>query len=420
MKTNGQSLSTSSLVAYALPAVPVALLGLPLYIYLPAFYAEEIGLGVSLVGIILFAARFFDMLTDPLIGHYSDRYWRRKPLMFVGALVLLAGFFGLTHPSADAGSAWLLLFSVLVYTGWSALSIPYLSLNAELSPDYHDKTRLASARELATMLGVVAALMLPYAFNIAERSGDTLLLMWQTLLWLLPVMLGIMLIGIKEPAVRVSDPLSLEQTGSAIRSHNGLGHLFSAYFINNLANALPATLFLFFVERVIGAPEKTGFLLLLYFVSGMAALPFWTRLSRKTGKRRAWMLSMLLASAAFAFVPLLGQGDLDWFILICVLSGLSLGADMALPASIQSDAAQAAERSGFRLTGVLFGLWAMLTKLALALAVGIAFGILGLAGFDPAAPSPASLTVLSLLYGLLPVILKLGSILILRHYREVS
>lgn len=420
MKPRSDTLPRRTLLLYALPALPIALLGLPLYIYLPTYYAEQVGLGVAAVGIILFAARLLDMLIDPFIGRLSDRTARRKTLMITGALLLLAGFYALTHPPHTLQAIWLLFFSVIVYNGWSLLSIPYLALNAELTPGYHAKTRLASARELATIAGVMTALVVPYLLEIAEQPGATLTLMGQLLAVLLPLMLGAALIGLKIPPIRASDPLSLQDFLTVIKVHNGGSKLFAAYFINNLANALPATLFLFFTELVIAAPGMTGALLLLYFVSGMIALPLWTRLSAKTGKRHAWMLSMLLASAAFAFVPLLGPGDTLWFALICLVSGLSLGADMALPASIQSDAAQSAERAGFRLSGVLFGLWAMLTKLALALAVGIAFGILGLFDFEPSAPTAVSLSVLSLLYGALPVLLKLVSLLVLWRYREVS
>jgi len=241
------------------------------------------------------------------------------------------------------------------------------------------------------------------------------------LLYSVPPIMLLAWYGIPEPerTLRHTPP-----TRAALRlfrqRDDGTPRLMAAYLINNLANALPATLFLFFVELVLHAPEMTGKLLLLYFAAGLLALPLWTLLARRIGKRRSWMLSMFLASGAFVFVPFLGSGDTVWFTLICLLSGFSLGADMALPAAIQSDAAHAAEADGVRVAGLFFGLWSMLTKLALALAVGIAFGTLGAVGFDPEAASSQALTTLSLLYGGLPVALKLLSLFLLRRYREVS
>lgn len=413
-------LRNRTVVYYAMPALPIALLGLPLYIYLPTFYAEEIGLGVWLVGALLFAARFADMLIDPLIGRLSDRLGRRQPMMAFGAVILLIGFYALTHPPENAEALWLFGFSILIYAGWSTLGIPYLALNAEISPDYHDKTRLASAREIAGILGVIVALTLPYLLNVADKAGATLVLMWQAIAVSLPVLLIISIYGVNEKGAALPDLAMLQGFRRFFRDQPNAVYLLWSYFLNNLANALPATLFLFFVERVIQRPEATGALLLLYFASGMIALPFWSWLARRTDKKRSWMLSMLTASGAFVFVPLLGEGDLVWFAVISLISGLSLGADMALPASIQSDMAQASDRGGNRLSGVLFGIWAMLTKLALALAVGIAFGTLALVDFVPEAPTPVALTALSLLYGALPVVLKLIALIILRKYREVS
>lgn len=409
------------LIFYALPAFPVALLGLPLYIYLPTFYAQQLGLGVTLVGALLLFARLFDMVTDPLIGLLSDRLGRRKTPIIAGALLLPAAFYALAHPARGAGALWLLGFSLLVYTGWSLLNIPYLALNAELTPHYHDKTRLAAARETGAILGVVTALVLPYALSVAEDAESTLRLLGNLLLFTSPILTLLTWWGLREPPRHhLKRPALFTALGTIRRRHDATLRLMAAYLLNNIANALPATLFLFFVSLVLHSAERTGLLLVLYFLSGLLALPLWTLLARRIGKRRSWMFSMLLASAAFVFVPFLEAGDLLFFTLICLVSGLSLGADMALPAAIQSDIVHAAQTQDETIGGIYFGLWSMLTKLALALAVGIAFTLLGLAGFEPEAPTPGALSVLALLYGALPVILKLAALVLLLRYREAN
>jgi Na+/melibiose symporter-like transporter len=93
------------------------------------------------------------------------------------------------------------------------------------------------------------------------------------------------------------------------------------------------------------------------------------------------------------------------------LSGLSLGADLALPASLQADVVDLDWlESGRRRTGLFFAVWSMTTKLSLALAVGIAFPILELAGFRAGgANSAIALGTLAALYGLVPVAIKLAA-----------
>lgn len=417
-------LSSFTLISYASTAVPLAMLGLPLYIYLPTFYAQSVGLSVTAVGLILFLSRLTDVITDPLVGLYNDRfqskYGKRKPFMLVGALVLLGSFYALIHPSAEHTSLWLLGFSMLVYFGWSIISIPYLAWSAEISSDYHEKTRISGARELFTIIGALSALLIPYLYSVSESAEDSLYILYLAFVITLFLMLPITLLGTKEGKEMPTQKTSLSTIKTLWQKIPALGRLQSAFVLNSLANALPATLFLFYVELVLEEASKTGPLLLLYFASGIIGMPFWTMLAKKIGKRKSWQASMFLASTAFIFVPFLESGDLVYFMIITFVSGLSLGADMALPSSMQADVVQKIQSQKNTYAGILFGIWAMLTKFALALAVGVGFLILGAVGFEPEAPTALALTTLSLLYGGAPVLFKMFAFWIMRGYRETA
>jgi len=410
------TLRRSTLIYYALPAFSLAMLGLPLYIYLPTFYTQYVGLSTLEVGLVLFFARTLDLIFDPLIGSLSDRFAKRKMMMLLGMLTLLTGFLALSYPQATW--TWLLTFSFIAYSGWSLMSIPYLALSAELAKTYHDNTRLASTRELFTIVGLVSALVIPYLLNTAENAQATIQLMLIIVTLTLPILFLIFYKKIEEPQ-RLSKAMGFISGLKLIWTHDpDARSLFLAFLSNSLANALPATLFLFFVSYVLKTPEQTGAFLILYFISGLCALPVWLYLSKIWGKKKTWISSMVFASLAFSFVPLLGSGDTFYFMIITLLSGLCLGADMALPAAIQADIAQKFEKTGNSLTGVLFGFWAMLTKFSLALAVGISFGILGLVGFEPTLPTENALNVLSFLYGMAPVIFKTLAIFLIYKYHD--
>jgi len=120
----------------------------------------------------------------------------------------------------------------------------------------------------------------------------------------------------------------------------------------------------------------------------------------------------------FVWVPFLGEGNIWPFVLICCLSGLSLGADMALPASIQADVVDLDWlESGQQRTGLFFAAWSMATKLSLALAIVICFPILDVIGFSPGGDnSDGALFGLAALYGLLPVIIKLGATILVWNF----
>jgi len=415
-------LTHMTLFSYASAAIPLAMLGLPLYIYLPTFYAQSVGISVTLVGLIIFIARLTDVITDPLVGLYSDRfesrYGKRKPFMIFGSVLLIISFYALIHPPDNYVQIWLLIFSILTYLGWSIVSIPYLAWSAEITSDYHEKTRLSAARELFTIIGVLTALLIPYLYSVSESADKSLNILYIAFLVALVFMLPFTLIGSKESNVKPCKYTTFTELRGVWQKIPSLGRLQAAFTLNSLANALPAILFLFFVQLVLEEETKTGPLLLFYFASGIAGLPFWTMLAKKVGKRKSWQASMLLASAAFVFVPFLGSGDLLWFALITVISGLSLGADMALPSSIQADVVQKIDDQKASYSGMLFGIWAMLTKFALA--VGLGFVILGAVDFEPEAPTSFALNTLALLYGGAPVLFKVSAFWIMRGYHETD
>lgn len=407
----------TQLLIYSLIAMPLAVVGLPLYIYLPTFYATEVGVSIGMVGVILFIARFSDVITDPFIGILSDislnKYNSRKPIMFAGFLVMIISFYFLIHPSENYPALHLFIFSVLIYFGWSLVNIPYLSFSSEISNLYYVKTKLNSFREISTILGLVLALSLPYFIphELIEAKLYDLYILF-LVLFIPFFIITILFLQVK------SNPIENDFSFFKLKTiYSQDPNLFSfqfGYFLNNLANAIPATLFLLFIEIVIADKTYSEVILILYFFSGVLALPIWMLLSKKIGKKRVWISSILLASTAFFFVLFLKEGDVMAFGIISIISGLSLGADMAFPTSIQSDIVQEKKQNA----GLLFGIWTMITKLSLAFCVVVTFGILGLVGFDQDNLTALSIMTLTLLYGLAPIILKLIALFFINRYQE--
>ena len=126
---------------------------------------------------------------------------------------------------------------------------------------------------------------------------------------------------------------------------------------------------------------------------------------------------MILAVSAFITVPALPAGAELLFMSICILTGAALGADLVLPPAIQADVADYDRwRFNSDRLGLLFALWGMTTKLALAVAVGVALPAVQWLGFSPETPSETGRVVLIVIYAGIPAVIKLVAVRIIWRF----
>ena len=414
-----KAINTQTTILYGILGIPIAFLGFPLYIYLPTFYVEHIGLGVGIVGFILLVSRLIDMIADPFIGRFCDTYSTKFNIILISSFFVLIGLFFLINPLYH-NYLWLFIFSMLTYISYSFVLIPYLSLNSILGKDEQENTKLAFSREIFIIVGVLISLLLPYIFLVSNDSKKSLELLLYVLIIIFPIILIFFYTKLKhleKKEIILKDENFFTSLKNFFINFPHHKKLFFAFLLNNLANALPATLFLFFVKYVLVLEEKTGLFLIIYFLSAIITFPIWIKISNKISKKSTWILSIIIACSAFVFVPILNEGDFLYFAIICVLTGMCLGADMALPSSIQADVAQQTKKQHHDLTGVLFGFWAMITKLSLSLAVAISFISLEFVDFDVENINSYSIYAIIFLYSILPIILKFFSIILLLRYK---
>jgi len=405
-------MKATGLLAYAALGWPLAMAALPVYVTAPQFYGAELGLNLASLGLVLFLARLVDTVQDPWLGRLVDA-WQHKPagwrrLMLLGGATLAASLFALFTPPQLASwglHAWLAVCLVVVYTAHSLVNICYLAWGARLTDDMDARSRVTAWREAAGLAGVLLASVLPvwlvqqygarqgYSFYALVFAVVLLLALAYTLRCTPPPLL---------PPKRAGAHWRLLLQPPAIR------RLMLVYLINSLAVALPATLVLFYIADVLQAPTAAGGLLLVYFLAGALTLPCWVMLADRIGKAKAWLVGMVLGSCAFFWAASLGSGDVWQFGVVCLLSGMALGADLALPPALLADLIPSGQRQD---TGLYFGIWAMLGKLALALSAGLALPLLHGLGYVPG--SPAAAGALAMIYAGVPCVLKLFNGLLL-------
>jgi glycoside/pentoside/hexuronide:cation symporter, GPH family len=420
---NEPRLRTTRALAYAAPAFALAIPLVPVFTFLPTLYARDLGLGLARTGSILLAARAIDFVVDPLIGLGSDRIrtpiGRRKPWIMVGAVGAGAALIALFAPPQGVGAWYLFLWLALLYLGFTAVQVPYIAWGAELVRGYDERTRIAGLREGLTLAGVVTTGALPVVAALAglpERTGLAAIAG-------LAIVCGgpsiaLLLARVPETAAVAPARRGAVDLGAIIANRPFL-RLFCAWFVNGLATGLPAALFPLYLQHGLHAGQTArGVMIFAYFAAGCAAIPLWLGLSRRFGKHRVWCGAMVMAMAAFVWVPVLRPGDEAAFLVICLVTGAALGADVALPPAMQADVVDLDQlRTGEARAGLYFAIWGMGTKLALGAAAGGAFLALDAVGFDPGGDNgPGALWALAAIYALAPVALKAGAVALVWNY----
>ena len=419
--TEDQPLSLATLAAYGGLAFPMAAGFIALQVIVPTFYAQALGLSLTAVGAILLVARLWDMITDPLVGFLSDRtpaHWGRRKIWVVGSAPLIAlSVWLLFNPGENVSNNYLLLGAMGIYIAGTMALVPINAWGAELSSNYHQRSRVAGARVVFGLGGTLVALLL------IDNSDNAAL---QSSLTAIAVLVAVSLAITVPVAMRwVPDRSQAMAAGNNLRGALRLlvrpspfRRLLLAFLLNGVANAIPATLFLLFVTHVLEQPALAGPVLFLYFVCSAVSVPVWVRVARRFGKHQTWCAAVVMACLFFAGAPFLSAGDTAWYIAVVVGTGLMVGADLALPSAINGDLIEwDAHENGQRRPGLFFALWGTASKLAFALAVGLIFPLLDLIGFDATATnSPEDVRALAILYGAPSILFKLAAVAMMHNF----
>ena len=387
---------------YAFFAIMLGAAGLPIYIHAPKFFVDQYGVSLGALGAALFVLRLLDFVQDPLLGTLAEKtsVARARPVWAAIAVMALGmvGLFAITPPIAPV--LWFSLTLLCVFSGFSFLTI---RLYAQGVTSFGAERQLALARwrETGSLLGVCCAAMAPsLLFAMTDRP------------------FAAFAVGFAGLAIIAGFFMSKHWSPTAQERRSGGGfstaladpvvrQLLILAVLNTAPVAVSSTLFLFFVESRLQAPDMAGLLLILFFISAAISAPLWTFLAGRFGPRPVLLVAMIAAIVSFFYAFFLQSGQVNAFMLICIASGATLGADLSiLPAVFAKRLAVTKAQAA-----VGFGFWNFASKLSLALAAIIVLPALERFGYQPGMTNTQSgLLALSMGYAAVPCILKLGAI----------
>lgn len=386
--------------------------GLALVIFIPTFYAVDMGLGLATVGAVFVFGRVFDVITDPLIGHLSDqtrsKYGARKPWMAIGLPFFCVSVWLLLMPPENIGVVYLVLVSGAYFLFYTIVDVPYSSIGLEISPHVHERSMLASSKAIFQVIGAIAAASIP--FVLALSVPQTLGVIAQTVVVL--SIIGFLLFVVFMPKgerVVTAPKLGFVKSIKFILQHRVFRFLLASFFIIQAANALTAGLMVLYVTHIIGSPELVGAFLGLLFLSTALFLPLWVILSRKFSKKTSWMVSIIFCSLGLIFAIFLGEGNVIGFVVFSVILGASFGCDAIMPTSMLADVVSETEKEGENRYGATYlAIKNAVSKLTFVVPMGLAFPVLDLIGFEEKGQNGSSqIFTLVFFFAILPIILRI-------------
>jgi glycoside/pentoside/hexuronide:cation symporter, GPH family len=382
---------TTILLAYGGLALPLCLAEIPIVLYLPAFYAQELHLSTALVGLVFLLARVWDGASDLVVGWLSDRsisrLGRRKPWVIGGAPFLMASTWFLCNPPRDAGLLYLAIWAAAFYTAFTAAKIPHLSWGTELATDYVERSRVTSFREGFTVLGNLIFVLTPLLIlSENPRLREVLFLLSMCVLWTVPVTAAVAGIFVDDPARKIRVKTKLFGEAVELLKDRILVRFVMARLFFAVEEGVTNSLLLFSFSVGLQLPNKLFWAIFVLYIASLAGLPFTLWLAARVEKHLLLATGISMQAMTYAVVMCVPKVSFGLIAVLWTIIGLANSAMLSLPTSILADIIDEGEvRTGQRRSGTYVAIDNLIYKVGMALGVGVSFGLLSLVGFDPGA-----------------------------------
>jgi GPH family glycoside/pentoside/hexuronide:cation symporter len=397
--------------------------------WLMNFLTDEVRLSAALAGSALLVGKIWDAVIDPFIGYLSDhtrsRWGRRRPYILFFAIPFGLAFVLMFHnPGIEAQMGkfwWAMLTYVFFCTVYSFTNIPYNALLPEISSDYNERTSISGFKQgfavVGTLLGAGAALpiMALFATRTAGFTGMAAIFGLLGALSLLATFFSYR----ENKVVEQPKGESLLNSLKDVFTNRPYMLLLTSWFTNSTAVAVMETMLIYYYKYIFRNEAAVTPAMIILLVVTIATIPLWVWLSKKLGKKNAYVLGMsltLVSTVLFAFVA-----DSLWVsgaLAILALAGVGFSAHYVMPWSMAPDTIEFGyARSGVRREGIYYSIWTFVVALGGALAGFLVGQSLDFFGYVPnAVQSANSILGIRLLTGPLPAVLILLANLALFFY----
>ncbi len=375
-------------------------LGGNLYFTVMAFWllnylTDTVGIAAGLAGIVSMIGRIWDAVTDPMVGHLSDRtksrWGRRRPYIFFGSFPLFIAMIIMFTNPGFSNQAHLFIWGVLVYcflsTAYTLVNIPYSSLTPELTKDYHERTTLNGYRSIfmviGTLLGAGAALSIVGAMPDRNTGWTVMGTIFGAVMM---VTAWITFFTVREPGVsRFKARMGFLKSYLLVFKNRSFVFILLTFVLHITAVTVFSGILVYYFKYIYRDESKTTVALLILLVTAMIFIPISVLVARKIGKKPTYGIGMLIilvcAAVLFFTGHVLGMG---FFFVLMAVGGIGLSTTYTIPWSMIPDTVEYDYvETGERREGAYYGMWTFGAKIGQALAAGLTGLILSLTGYMP-------------------------------------
>jgi glycoside/pentoside/hexuronide:cation symporter, GPH family len=393
------------------------------------FYTDTFGISAAAAGTIMLIARFWDMVSDPLMGIVADRtntrwgkfrpylLWMAIPYSVLAVLTFTTPDFGDTGKVIYAGVTYLLLMTV-----FTAINLPYSSLGAVMTSDSYERAGLNSYRFIFAFAGQFivtgSALYLASYFGKGDMAKG-----YQYTLTLFGILSFILfMITFKTTRERVAPPpaqkANLKADFANLFKNGPWVILFFTGIISFIMFALQNLSIAYYFKYYVGQEQSVQLFNVIGTVALILGIPFSKPLAKRFGKRSVFIASSLLSGTFFILLYIPGNDNMYAVYILNILAKFTYAPAVPLLWTMLADTADYSEwKFNRRATGLVFSAATFAQKAGWGIGGALAGWILAMFSFVPnIEQTPESLTGIKLMISVIPGILYMSCAILLYFY----
>ncbi len=396
------------------------------------YLTDSLGIAAIAAGFIVFAPKAWDVVLNPIAGRISDRTvdprGPRRPWLLRGGLSLAVAF-ALLFAAPEMGSkaveaAWVLVCFLACATAYAFFQVPYVSMPAEVTQSYDERTRLMTWRvailAFTIMLAGATAPLIRDA--VGGRAG------YRVMGVAMAVVIVVGVVGAYAGTRRA--PIGSVQPGAGtlrdqlriVAGARDFRLLLTTFVVQALATGCMLAGVDYLATDVLDRKGASTILFVCFVGPALLLTPAWSAIGARIGKKRGYLIASVVLAAGALLAVLARSAPFGVVVTAVALVGVGYAGAQVFPLAMLPDAAAVdARRTGSSRVGVYTGVWTAGETLGLALGPGLFALVLALGGYrsstdgDVAQPDSAQ-TAITLGFSVLPALLVVVSLVWLARY----